>query len=163
MRDRPGIAAGIVFLFVGGYLLLERYTHLSGPGPLVLLLGAIFLVISALRGFSGPLLPGCVLSGLGTGLLLQDRLARWMPGWGVLLLGLGAGFLLVALVDALEQRARRPSPLLPGLVLTGIAIGSLLARAFLVRLAPVVHLARLWPWALLLAGIFLILRSLSKR
>jgi hypothetical protein len=162
MDDRRSLTLGIVLLLVGAFFLFERTASFSGPAGILLLLGAIFLAISAARRFSGPLLPAGVLLGLGTGFLLQDGLARWMPRWSVLLLGLGAGFLLVAGIDSAVDRQRRPRPILPGVVLVAIALFAFLARQ--TRFPEVVeNVVGLWPWALVAAGVVLVAQALVKR
>ena len=66
MNDRRGLTFGIILLALGTWFLLRQQLHLSGPGPILLLLGAIFFAISATRGFRGPFAAGCILLGLGT-------------------------------------------------------------------------------------------------
>jgi hypothetical protein len=160
MKNRLGLTLGVIFLFVGAYVVGQRTLGFSGPGPVLLLLGFILLALSAFRGFSGPLLPGGILTGLGAALELEPSLEGVMPGWGVVALGLGLGFLFVAAVDAARKRHRRPSPLPPGIALTCLAVLSLalarLPRDWMLDL----HLSRVWPWAILLAGAILIVRSL---
>ena len=70
-----------------------------GPGPILLLIGAILFTFSALRGFRGPVVPAGVLLGLGAGFLLRDPLDPWMPRWATILLVLGGGLLLAAGID----------------------------------------------------------------
>lgn len=159
--DRRNLTLGVVLLGVGVYFLLWKSFQLSGPGPILLLLGAIFLTLSALRRFRGPLLPGGVLLGLGTGFLLQDALSDVAPRWATLIFFMGWGFLLVALLDQMAGRERRPVPLIPGTILIVIALIAVLARhADLTE--PVQVLLRLWPWALVAAGVVLLLQGLRK-
>src|SRR5205085_7136331 len=65
--DRRGLNLGIVLLAIGVFFLLRRELHFRGPGPILLLLGALFLAASVLRGFRGPTVPAGVLLGLGAG------------------------------------------------------------------------------------------------
>ncbi len=100
--------------------------------------------------------------GLGAGFLLQGTLEHWFPRWATLLLGLGCGFLLVASLDAAAGRGRRPAPLVPGLILTTVALFGALSRW--INLAEFFErLAQLWPWALVAAGIVLVVTSLKGR
>ena len=162
MRDRPGLAAGVALLLVGAYLLLRRAIPFSGPGPILLLIGAVFFLLSALRSFRGPVLPGAILLGLGAGFLARGPLEPWLPRWATLLLGLGAGFLLVSAIDAANRRPRKPDPLVPGLILTAIAAAAAVSR--LVDLeAFVAGLSLLWPWLLVAAGVALVFTALRKR
>ena len=162
MNDRRSLTAGIVLLLLGGFFLLSRTFDLSGPGVILSLIGAIFLVISAVRGFRGPLLPGGVLLGLGAGFLLRSRLEWLMPRWATLVLGLGAGFLLVALLDrAAGHGGRRPSPLVPGVILVAVALFAALAQQTPI-LDVLGRLETLWPWALVLAGLLLVGQALLR-
>jgi len=158
VTDRRSLTLGVVIALVGGFFLLRRSVELSGPAPILLLLGAIFLALAALRSFRGPLLPAGVLLGLGAGFLLQNPLEPWLPRWAALLAGLGGGFLLVAGLDRAAGRERgRWLP--PGLILLGIAAGAALAR--LLNLAAFFErLAFLWPWLLVAAGAWLVVTAL---
>ena len=162
MRDNRSLTIGLVLLLVGSYFLLSRTFDFSGPGAILLLIGTIFLALSALRGLRGPLLPGCVLLGLGTGFLLRAPLAGVLPPWATLLLGLGAGFLLVALLDRSAGRERRPSPVVPGAILIAIALFAALAMH--TPLVDVLEQVRhLWPWALVAAGVLLVGQAVLRR
>lgn len=157
---RRDATAGIVLILLGLFFLLRHRIPLSGPGPILLIIGAAFFLVSAMRAFRGPLLPAGVCLGLGAGFLLRDPLAPWMPAWGVLLLGLGAGFLLVAAIDARRGRTgRRPAPLVPGIVLLAIAAGSAAGRVVDVS-AIARSLAVAWPWLLVALGVVLVVTSL---
>lgn len=162
MNDRRGLLVGVILLIVGGFFVLSRTFRFSGPGPILVLIGAIFLALSALRRARGPLLPGGVLLGLGSGFLLREPLADVFPHWATLLLGLGAGFLLVAALDRAAGRDRRPSPLVPGVVLVLVALVGALTRQETFREA-FARLQDLWPWALVLAGVALVAQAVLRK
>jgi hypothetical protein len=162
VNDRRGLAVGVVLLLLGTYFVLSRTLRFSGPGPILVLIGAIFLALSALRRARGPLLPGGILVGLGSGFLAREPLEAIFPHWATLLLGLGAGFLLVAALDRAAGRDRRPSPLVPGLVLVVVALLGALTSQDAVREA-LTSLSRLWPWALVLAGVALVGQALLRK
>ena len=79
-----------MLLLLGGFFLLSRTFHFSGPGVILVLIGAVFLALSASRGFRGPLLPGGILLGLGAGFLMRTPLEGILPRWATIVLGLGA-------------------------------------------------------------------------
>lgn len=165
MRERDprgGLLPGIALLVVGTAVLLSRYSIFAGPGVIVLGLGILFLLVSAARGFSGPLLPGGILAGLGAALLLKGRLEPRFPEWGAILLGLSAGFLFVAAVDAAKGRARRPSPLLPGIVLGALGIFSALRRSPAFRWIAELDWHDAWPWIAVVAGLLLVARAFFR-
>jgi len=162
VNDRRGLVVGVVLVFLGAFFVLSRTFRFSGPGPILVLIGAIFLALSALRRARGPLLPGGVLLGLGSGFLLREPLESIFPHWATLLLGLGAGFLLVAALDRASGSGRRPSPLLPGIVLVVVALFGALTRQEAVREA-LSQVRDLWPWALVLAGVALVAQAVLRR
>lgn len=161
MTDRRSLPLGIVLLFLGIFFVLSRTFRFSGPGAVLVLIGTIFLALSASRGFRGPLLPGGILLGLGSAFLLQGWLEPLFPRWATILLGLGTGFLLVAVIDRASGRERRPSPLLPGAVLVALAgLGALSQRSPIFEVLAGVR--DLWPWALVLAGAALVGQALMR-
>jgi hypothetical protein len=167
MRDRSperrGIRPGVILVAIGVAALLSRYHLFDGPGAIVFALGIVFLAVSAARAFSGPLLPGGILTGLGGALLLQHRLEGRLPFWGIVVLGLGAGFLFVAAVDLAKRRERRPSPLLPGLILVVLGALAWLERTRSFAWMRRVDVGELWPWAVVAAGLLLVGRTLLAR
>jgi hypothetical protein len=163
VADRRGLNLGIVLTALGLFFLLRRELHLSGPGPILLLIGTVLFTISALRGFRGPVVASGVLVGLGAGFLLRGPLEPWMPPWATLLLFLGAGLLLAAGVDRYAGRERRPSTLAPGIVLVAIAAATAISQN--IHIPENLHEIawRLWPWALVAAGVLLVVQGMRGR
>jgi len=162
VNDHRSLTVGVVLLLLGAFFLLSRAFDFSGPGVTLSLIGTIFLALSALRGMRGPLLPGGILLGLGVGFLLRTPLEWALPRWATIVLGLGAGFLLVALLDRIAGRGgRRPSPLVPGVILVAVALFAALGQH-----TPILGVAErvqdLWPWALVLAGLLLVGQALLR-
>jgi len=161
MSDR-GLVAGVVLVLIGLYILLSRRVGFSGPGPILLLIGSGFLILSALRRWRGPIAPGAILVGLGAGFLFQGPLETLLPRWATLVLGLGAGFLLAAALEAAAGRLRGPGPIVPGTILVATAIVAAVAERFdLSRLVSWIGVV--WPWALVAAGAVLVVTALSRR
>lgn len=48
MSDRRSLTLGVVLLMLGVFFLLRHTVGFSGPGPILLLIGGIFLTLSAL-------------------------------------------------------------------------------------------------------------------
>jgi len=162
VKDRRALNLGVALVAVGAYFILARSLHFRGPGPILLLIGAILFAASAVREFRGSTLPAGVLLGLGTGFLLRGPLERWMPGWATLLLGLGAGLILAARLDRSSGREHRPTPLVPGIVLVAIALVTALSEnlTFPERLYDAAW--RLWPFALVAAGAILVIQAMRR-
>ncbi len=161
--DRRGPALGVALLAVGLYFLLKQQLHFRGAGPILLLIGTILLTVSALRGFRGPIVPAAVLIGLGTGFLLRDPLAPWMPGWAVLLFFLGSGLLLAAAIERYAARERRPATVVPGTILIAIALVAAVAQNLSIPENLQDAAWRLWPWALVVAGAVLVVQAFRAR
>jgi hypothetical protein len=163
VNDRRSLTIGVILFMLGTFFLLLRAFSLSGPGITLALIGAMFLALSAFRGMRGPVLPGGILLGLGAGFLLRTPLEWLLPRWATIVLGLGAGFLLVALLDSLAGRGgRRPSPLVPGVILVAVAsFGALEQHTPILDVLG--RFQNLWPWALVAAGALLVGQGLRKR
>jgi hypothetical protein len=161
--DRKGLNLGVAMVALGIYFILYRSLHFRGPGPILLLIGAILLALSALRDFRGPVVPAGVLLGLGAGFLLRDPLDRWMPGWATLLLGLGSGLLLAGGLGRMTGQDRRSAPIIPGIVLIIIALVTALSQNLVIPVSFYDAAWRLWPFALVAAGVILVLQAARKR
>lgn len=162
MNDRRSLTLGVVISLVGAFFLLRRSVTFSGPGPILLLLGAVLLAAAALHSFRRPLLPAGILLGLGAGFLLQAPLEPWFPRWAALLAGLGAGFLLAAMLDLAAGRNGRERWFAPAVILLGVAAGAGLTRQLNLA-AFFERLAFLWPWLLVAAGAWLVVTALRRR
>lgn len=162
MNDRRGLTLGIVLLALGTWFLLRQQLRFTGPGPVLLLIGAILFAISATRGFRGPLVGGCVLLGLGSGFLLRESSVGWLSESGAILFGLGCGFLLIAAIGAASRRRSGPAALLAGIVLVAIALSATVSHYL--DMAGLRNLIdNTWPWLLIVAGIVLVVTSLRRQ
>ena len=159
VSDRRGLNLGVALVVLGVYLVLKRSLHFHGPGPILLLIGAGLLTVSAFRDFRGPLVAAGVLLGLGTGFLLRDPLEPWVPGWATLLFGIGAGLVLASSFDRSAGRERRPTALVPGVILIGIA--AVTAASANLRIPENLYdlVWRYWPMALIAAGALIVVQA----
>jgi len=161
LNDRRNLTLGVVLVLVGLFLFLQHVISWRGPGPILILIGAALLTVSAFRRFRGPLLPGAILLGLGAAFLLEAPLEEWLPHWATILLGLSAGFFIVAALDTSVGRRRRPAPAAAGFLLLAVAAAAGVSRV--VGPQTFEPLARIWPWLLVATGLFLILRAARRQ
>jgi len=160
MAGKPGsrLFLGLVLLAVGGALLLARM-HVVDYGPAFLM--AFGVALSLFGVFSrrlSPLVPGCILLGLGAGMYLGDR---GVEGVGVVnwnVLGLGAGFLLLFVLALVLGLGSQWWALVVGAVL--VAVGGLPGLKGVLDPQIVVAVRTYWPAALVVLGLYLVVREL---
>jgi hypothetical protein len=143
--NRARLIPGLVLIVLGIAFLLAQYFEF-GPALFLILLGLVFLVPYALTRSYGLLIPGCILAGVGLGLLF-DR-----PPLGTAIavpLGLGLGFIAIFVLQLIVARQSHWWPLIPGglLVLVGIAEGIPQAQ---------VLFEKGWPLILVLVGLLIL-------
>ncbi|QBI20971.1 hypothetical protein ER308_16245 [Egibacter rhizosphaerae] len=146
-RDR---VVGLALVTVGIILLTVLQLDLA-PTLVPALIGAGFLGVYALTRRYEFLVPGGLLTGFGSGFVIEVELE--VPG--ATLFGLGTGFLFVALLDRLATGGRVGGwwPLLPGATLTAVGV-----IQFAEALDVLVAAADWWPLLLVGAGLAVILR-----
>lgn len=141
---RPELFAGLLLIGLGVLLFVAMQSGV-GPEAIPAVIGAVFLVAYAVTRSYGFLIPGGILTGLGTGVVLQARGADD----AVVVLGLGTGFLLVAVVDQIVEGVHpaRLWPLIPGGILALVGVSEFEGTA---------EVLRWWPLLLVAAGVWLI-------
>lgn len=142
---------GLVLVALGAMLLVVMTTDV-GAEAVVAVIGAGFLIAYIATRNYGFLVPGGILTGLGTGLILASA------GWSgdAVLLGLGAGFVSIAVVDLLVSKGSGAWwwPLIPGAILMVIGATAIPGLEDLSRFVV--------PAALVVIGIALLMRRPSR-
>jgi len=144
---------GALLLAVGAALLLVTVTDVDVGPWVVLSVGLAFLVAYVATRRYALLVPAGVVTGLGTGIVLD----AFGVGDGVVQLGLGLGFVAIALIHVLAEGAKESAwwwPLIPGGILT--LVGG-------AQLAAIDDLGRfLVPGVLIVLGLVLLIRSVRR-
>ncbi|MBK8900333.1 MAG: hypothetical protein IPM53_04055 [Anaerolineaceae bacterium] len=150
------VALGLIFL-AGQFVTFDLSESL---GLLVVpTLGALFLVWGILTRNSGLMIPGGILSGIGWGAYaIEGPFAIWQGDseGGVFLIFLGLGFGLITLVTAVFTNKTHWWALIPGSIIAFVGLAVLFGGALLTLLTWV---GKLWPLALILLGISLLLNA----
>ncbi len=150
-RDRR--FGGLLLVGVGLLILLANVTRVELFGNLVLPgLGIIFLVWAFYTHRIGFAIPGCILTGLGVGVLITQRvpdLAGASSG-GVIVLGLAAGFLGSTLITPFFNKKRTWWGLIPGGILGLVGLLLIIGGDALRWLEL---LGYLWPLILVVIGV----------
>lgn len=147
-----GWIPGVILIAVGVTLFAVRLLQLDGD-VIVLVIGLVFATAFVTTRRYGLLIPAGIMTGLGTGILLEDLGVMGEP----VVLGLGLGFLAIYGADRLTTGARAPGrwwPLIPGAILTVIAGAE---STFGAEGARVIEQG--WPILLIAAGAWLLLRG----
>ena len=150
--NRAQLIPGLVLIVLGIVFLLMQYFEF-GPGLFLTLLGIVFLIPYAFTRSYGLLVPGCILAGLGIGLVF-DR-----PPLGTAIaapIGLGLGFIAIFVIQLIVARTSHWWSLIPGviLVLVGIAEGMPQAQ---------VLVEKGWPLILVLIGLAILAGQFWRR
>lgn len=136
---------GLILILIGAALFVLN--NFEGPTDTIIffLVGGLFLVGYLLRRAFGLLIPACILLGLGIGSVFEESA---LPISSFTSIGLGIGFVAITVIDFLYRRRAHWWPMIPGLILIVVGVGS-----DYMDLGEV--LSRGWPLILVLIGIFM--------
>ena len=154
-RDRN--FGGLLLIVIGLLVLLANFTKSEVFGMLILPgLGVVFLAWGFYTRRIGFAIPGCILTGLGAGLLLAQRIAS-LDGehaGGVMMLGLAAGFIGITLITPFFGEKRAWWALIPGGILGLVGVLLLLGGSALGWLEL---LGSVWPVILIGIGAYILM------
>jgi hypothetical protein len=137
--NRAKVIPGLILILLGIAFLLAQYLEFS-PGLVLTLLGLVFVLLYVIMRTYGLLVPGCILTGLGLGLMF-DRPP--LVAQVAVPIGLGFGFLAIFVVQLVVMRTTHWWPLIPGgiLVLVGVADGVPQAQMLIEKGWPLILVA----------------------
>jgi hypothetical protein len=161
--------AGVVIIGIGAFFLLAQLVPDIGRW-IPLLVGLIFLAAFVPKREYGFLIPGCIISGVGVGVVLTGVVDDPWSG-SVMLFSIAGGFIAIWVVSVLlrlgdEDWPRGASrdaaqalwwPLIPGGILALIGVVVLSEEGF------ESDLLRWWPLLIIGAGILVLVSALSRR
>lgn len=152
-RNSSGIVGGAVLVAVGVGLLFVQTVPDLGGGPLLAAIGVAFLAAAAVLRSYGLVIPGCILSGLGAGITIEEL--DILRGGSSVVLGLAIGFIAIWLLTVVFFRDRRSGswwPLIPGGILAAVGVG--LGFGDVERMAELAFAV-----GLLVLGVWILIRS----
>ena len=122
-------------------------------------LGLLFLIWGLASRHVVPLVPGGILLGLGVGIVIAQQLygnTNSRESGAVVLIGLGAGFVLITLLSRIATPRIQVWPLVPGIILAALGIAILTGGLAL----DIVNVANLiWTILLIAIGAYLLLQA----
>jgi len=153
MQER-NFAPGLVLIGIGVLFLFVQLTDIGGEAVVAIIGGGLLVGYAVTRRY-GLLVPGGILSGLGLGIIWQEQVLQ--DAGGAVLVGLGAGFLSIYLIDAFVRRSRALWwPIIPG--------GITLTIGLMLEAGPggtLVAVAPLWPIVVIAIGAALVLHQMT--
>lgn len=161
--------AGVVIIGIGVFFLLAQVIPDIGRW-IPLLIGLTFLAAFIPKREYGFLIPGCIISGVGVGVILAGLVEDPWSGAAVLL-SLAGGFIAIWVVSVLLRRVEQDWPrgssreagqalwwpLIPGGILALIGLIVLAEEGF------GSDLLRWWPLLIIGAGVVILASALSRR
>jgi hypothetical protein len=153
-RGRIWAAATLISIGAASLAIRTLGVTPAGGGVIVLALGVAFLTAHLVTREYGLLVPGGILTGLGAGFVASQQLVvADSVGSGLVVLGLGLGFVSIWVIGGLLRVARHHWwPLVPGGILAVIG-GSLVLGG------QAVQVLEFWPLVLVGAGVLVLARA----
>jgi len=156
-RDRMVFAIILIVVGIGGLVLnlMEPSTNIGGV--IVLVIGLGLLGAFAWTRQYGYLIPGAIMAGLGAGIIASEAMTFTdEQTGGVIVLGLGIGFLAIWVVGMVARvREHHWWPLIPGGILAVIG-GALLVGG------EAVNLLDYWGVVIIALGVIVLWRAMTE-
>jgi len=155
--NRARWAGGIALISIGLLILVAQFAEIPAMGMLFLPgLGLIFLIWGLVSREGGLLIPGGILSGIGTGVYLMGNLPNLSgeQDAGVFLLAFAGGWALITLLSLFTGEMMW-WPLIPGLIIGLVGVGLFIGGPALTVLSFV---GRIWPVFLIIAGVWVMIK-----
>jgi hypothetical protein len=152
-ESRDAIVWGVLLVAIGGGAFALQFFPDVGS-VVVLAIGLALLVVFAFLRRYAALVPGAIMTGLGAGIFAADiGLFRGVDTGGVIVTGLGMGFITIWVVSSLTNvEGHHPWPLVPGTILTTVGVALVLGGVF-------EELILLWPLILVGLGVIILARA----
>lgn len=143
---------GIILMVLG--VSFYAFQHYGGHHTIpIFLVGGAFLAAYFYKKIYGLLIPGCIITGVGLGILFDQSF--FVAGNSILIF-LGLGFAAIYLIATVCEGHTHWWPIIPAMVL--IAVGVFVEYGYLLS-----YLGKCWPLIFLVSGLLLIYSSFQDR
>ena len=159
---KSNLTAGVILVVIGGVLLVTRFALLATAPAWLLGLGVGLALIAIVTRAYGALVGGMILLGLGAGMALGDREVGGVSPGAWIQLGLGAGFVGIWVLALILGMKRHWWPLVPGVILLALGGARFLRHIVVIPPEAMIAVRTWWPAALVVAGIWVLVRALRK-
>jgi hypothetical protein len=147
-KNRRQLVIGSVLIILGVGLLALQYVEGLSASVILFLIGALFVAGYLYSRAYGLLIPGCILLGLGLGLVGEGSIESFDEDRFVLL-GLGVGFIALWVIPLIYQNRSIWWPRIPGAIL--IIVGLIQGNESFEKLFEVG-----WPLIIVLIGLLIL-------
>ena len=159
---KSNLTAGVILVVIGGVLLVTRFALLATAPAWLLGLGVGLALIAIVTRAYGALVGGMILLGLGAGMALGDREVGGVSPGAWIQLGLGAGFVGIWVLALILGMKRHWWPLVPGVILLALGGARFLRHIVVIPPEAMIAVRTWWPAALVVAGIWVLVRALRQ-
>lgn len=152
------VTMGVVLMAAGAVLLAARFMALQAAPAWLLGIGLGLALLAIVRRTFPTLVAGLVCLGIGAALVLGERGVAGLPMGTWLLLALGAAFAGMWVLALILQMRAHWWPALVGAILIALGLVRVVRRFALLPPEVVIAVRTWWPAALVLAGLWMVLR-----
>lgn len=157
-KTRQNYITGAALILIGLFLFTVQYIQTEWLGFAILPgLGVIFLAWGIVSRNFGLLIPGGILSGLGTGVFLMEgpfSAMDEMNKGGLIMLSFAAGWALMTILSRFVGDKFQLWPLIPGVII-GLVGAALLTGGLALEILNLI--GKSWPLGLIAAGLYILL------
>lgn len=153
-NHRHELVGGGMLILLGIIFLIGQWLPEAIGMMIPLFIGLVLLFWGVVVRHAGPIIPGGIMTGIGVGILLTEQLFP-AANEAIFLFGFAGGWVLITIMTALFTKETHWWPLIVAGIM--IVVGAAATwGGFLLTLLS--WAGNVWPVALILVGIYLILR-----
>lgn len=158
-KKRSELLGGGILILLGLLFLLAQWLPDNLELFVPLTIGVLLLGWGIVARHAGPIIPGGILTGIGTGILLVERIFP-NANDAIFLLGFGAGWVLITVATALFTDETHWWALIVAAIMLFIGAAATWGGVLLTLLS---WAGSLWPLALILVGVYVIIRQIAAQ
>ncbi len=159
MKNRNEIVGGGILILLGVIFLLLQWLPDNLGIFVPLIIGVVLLGWGIVAHHAGPIIPGGIMTGIGVGVLLVEWIFP-QANDAIFLLGFGMGWVLITVVTALFTNETHWWPLIVAGIMLFIGAAATWGGILLTLLS---WAGSLWPLALILVGVYLVIRQIAAQ
>jgi hypothetical protein len=160
-KKREGLTGGMILIVIGVFVLASNLIEFEGFKLGLLMLPTVSLLLllwGIVTREAGPIIPGGIMAGISTGVLLAGDPWHWFDvqnEGGVFMLAFAAGWVLIVVLTAVFTDETHWWALIPGSIIALIGFTALYGGLFGSILA---FLGQMWPLTLIALGVYVLLK-----